>query len=140
MGALISLVSRLAENGKHTPEQLPSGEKQYHIPQSSVGKLSKEEKGRLLLVLSGLIERKVYMANDCARDMPVRFAVQFKDELERFRGSGASILYFTSSFPVTVKYGSDGTVVYDGNHWTSMVDYYQKLLDPDGNHELGGLG
>lgn len=125
--ALISFALRLT--GRKNNENITN----YNHPHGCVARFSLQEKGRLFLALAELNVRPVYLFNDTAKEMTLEFAVRLTETMERLKKNNSLVIYFTSSFPITLKTGKVIPTILDGSRWTGMLDYYKELLEKDIN-------
>jgi len=87
--------------------------------------LSKREKGEILLLLTLLMNRQVFLVNDMATDLPVDFAIGFKERLEQLASQGALVLYLTTNDCFIPQKEEKKTFFYESHYWSELVDYHK---------------
>ncbi len=91
------------------------------------GQLDKREKREIFIALSQLGKSSIYLFNNVATDMPVDYAIRFKERLEQLSSGGAVVLYLTTNDCFIFEKGEQEPYFYETNYWTELVDHHKSL-------------
>ncbi len=97
-----------------------------NILQKKLGKLTKPERGELVLELLRMNRQRIYLVYDAVVRMPADFAVQLKDRMEELAARGALVLYLTTDDILSTKSRGKGKHIYKSPSWCSVVEDFRK--------------
>ncbi|NIM17293.1 MAG: ABC transporter permease subunit [Candidatus Aminicenantes bacterium] len=97
-----------------------------NILQKKLRKLTKPERGELILELLRMKQQRIYLVYDAAVKMPADFAVQLKDRMEELAAKGAVVLYLTTDDILSTKSHDKGKHIYKSPAWCSVVEDFRE--------------
>lgn len=92
-------ISFIARNLKLTPQERKSLEDKLNVKnfrRKKLRSLREKEKGRILMEVLLLNKKDILMFHDFAKGMPADFIKEFREQLQKLKEEGVSILYITN--------------------------------------------
>ena len=87
----------------------------------------KMKKGNLVLAILSMAASEVYLVEDAALKMPIKFAIRLKEKMEQKVEENALVLYITSTDQVFDRSAEKGPGIYKTKAWEQLVDHYKEL-------------
>jgi ABC-type transport system involved in cytochrome c biogenesis ATPase subunit len=92
-------------------------------------KLSKEQKGRIILALMKIMKRDIYLVDNAARSMSIEFTVHLKQRMDNLKDSGALVILVTDEAVFTAKMKTGKSVINENSDWCMLVDHCKELYN-----------
>ncbi len=93
-------------------------------------KLSPRQTGDILLAITHLKKKKVYLVNDIGRDLPVDFHIRLRDRLEELSETGAIVLFLISNPLLIDTSMQTDTDFFEDDTWSTLVDNFRNHRKP----------
>ena len=121
----IDLTARLLKAGKKEKENIIKRMGIDTILSKRFNKLSPGQTGDILVAMTYLKRKKVYLVNDIGRNLPVDFHIRLKDRLEELSKSGAVVLFLISN-PLLIDTSMQTDAdFFEDETWATLVDNYK---------------
>ncbi|NIM12761.1 MAG: hypothetical protein GTO45_11705 [Candidatus Aminicenantes bacterium] len=87
-----------------------------------IAELTNIQKFEVLLALTHMKEKQIYLIDNISSYLPIRCAIRLKDRMDRLTEKGAAVIYLTDGETVDIDLAKLGKYYYKGSLWSGIVE------------------
>lgn len=94
-----------------------------------IGKLTEREKFEVLLTLTRLKKKQVYLIDAISSGLPVEYAIKLKERMDRLTTGGSTVIYLATTEMTDIDLVKMGVCFEEGSNWIRLVKGNKKIKE-----------
>jgi hypothetical protein len=99
------------------------------IADKTIDKLTKNEKFEIMMSLTRMTKKRVYLIDDITTGLPINYAIKLKERMVELTAEGSIVLYLTIPVMTDLDLSKLGLCFHEGRSWIYWVEENKKILE-----------